>query len=84
MLGPAHTGFDTHPGLDMIVFGDPPATGRTAPPRTPAPDEPEPTRPAPRTEQKHARRRQERNRNWLRNNLNGIRPPEPDDAPPPY
>ncbi|MFC8279907.1 DUF222 domain-containing protein, partial [Rhodococcoides kroppenstedtii] len=23
VLGPAHTGFDTHPGLDMIVFGDP-------------------------------------------------------------
>ncbi|WP_167323313.1 DUF222 domain-containing protein, partial [Rhodococcoides kroppenstedtii] len=22
VLGPAHTGFDTHPGLDMIVFGD--------------------------------------------------------------
>ncbi|MBY6368730.1 DUF222 domain-containing protein, partial [Rhodococcoides corynebacterioides] len=32
VLGPAHTGFDTHPGLDMIVFGDPPATGRSAPP----------------------------------------------------
>ncbi|WP_074922141.1 DUF222 domain-containing protein [Rhodococcoides kroppenstedtii] len=86
VLGPAYTGFDTHPGLDMIVFGDPPATGSiTSPtPRTPAPDGTEPTRPAPRTEQKHARRRQERNRNRLRNNLNGIRPPEPDDAPPPY
>ncbi|WP_315773172.1 DUF222 domain-containing protein [Rhodococcoides kroppenstedtii] len=77
VLGPAHTGFDTHPGLDMIVFGDPPAT------RPPSPGT-EPTRPAPRTEQKHARRRQERNRNRLRNNLNGIRPPEPDDAPPPF
>ncbi|MFC7959412.1 DUF222 domain-containing protein [Rhodococcoides kroppenstedtii] len=77
VLGPAHTGFDTHPGLDMIVFGDPPAT------RPPSPGT-EPTRPAPRTEQKHARRRQERNRNRLRNNLNGVRPPEPDDAPPPY
>ncbi|MFC8281417.1 HNH endonuclease signature motif containing protein, partial [Rhodococcoides kroppenstedtii] len=42
VLGPAYTGFDTHPGLDMIVFGDPPATGRTARPRTPAPDEPDP------------------------------------------
>ncbi|MBT1192974.1 HNH endonuclease, partial [Rhodococcus kroppenstedtii] len=86
VLGPAHTGFDTHPGLDMIVFGDPPATSRPSSPtpRTPTPDQPEPTRPAPRTEQKHARRRQERNRNRLRNNLNGIRPPEPDDAPPPY
>ncbi|WP_315770935.1 HNH endonuclease signature motif containing protein [Rhodococcoides kroppenstedtii] len=86
VLGPAYTGFDTHPGLDMIVFGDPPATGSiTSPtPRTPTPDEPEPTRPAPRTEQKHARRRQERNRNRLRNNLNGVRPPEPDDAPPPF
>ncbi|SFA51264.1 hypothetical protein SAMN05444374_106215, partial [Rhodococcoides kroppenstedtii] len=69
--------FDTHPGLDMIVFGDPPAT------RPPSPGS-EPTRPAPRTEHKHARRRQERNRNRLRNNLNGIRPPEPDDAPPPF
>ncbi|MGW5267017.1 DUF222 domain-containing protein [Rhodococcus sp. NPDC003994] len=77
VLGPAHTGFDTHPGLDMIVFGDPPAT------RPPSPGS-EPTRPAPRTEQKHARRRQERNRNRLRNNLNGVRPPEPDDAPPPF
>ncbi|MGW5268040.1 DUF222 domain-containing protein [Rhodococcus sp. NPDC003994] len=77
VLGPAHTGFDTHPGLDMIVFGDPPAT------RPPSPGS-EPTRPAPRTEQKHARRRQERNRNRFRNNLNGIRPPEPDDAPPPF
>ncbi len=77
VLGPAYTGFDTHPGLDMIVFGDPPAT------RPPSPGI-EPTRPAPRTEQKHARRRQERNRNRLRNNLNGVRPPEPDDAPPPY
>ncbi|MGW5269630.1 DUF222 domain-containing protein [Rhodococcus sp. NPDC003994] len=86
VLGPAYTGFDTHPGLDMIVFGDPPATGSiTSPtPRTPTPDSTEPTRPAPRTEQKHARRRQERNRNRLRNNLNGVRPPEPDDAPPPY
>ncbi|WP_074922278.1 DUF222 domain-containing protein [Rhodococcoides kroppenstedtii] len=81
VLGPAYTGFDTHPGLDMIVFGDPPATGKNHPP---APGEPEPTRPAPRTEQKHARRRQERNRNRLRNNLNGVRPPEPDDAPPPF
>ncbi|MBY6409716.1 HNH endonuclease, partial [Rhodococcus corynebacterioides] len=68
----------THPGLDMIVFGDPPATGKNHPP------EPEPTRPAPRTEQKHARRRQERNRNRLRNALNGVAPPEPDDAPPPF
>ncbi|MBY6408267.1 DUF222 domain-containing protein, partial [Rhodococcoides corynebacterioides] len=32
VLGPAHTGFDTHPGLDMIVFGDPPATGKNHPP----------------------------------------------------
>ncbi|MFC7957469.1 DUF222 domain-containing protein [Rhodococcoides kroppenstedtii] len=77
VLGPAYTGFDSHPGLDMIVFGDPPAT------RPPSPGT-EPTRPAPRTEQKHARRRQERNRNRLRNNLNGVRPPEPDDAPPPF
>ncbi|WP_169817742.1 HNH endonuclease signature motif containing protein, partial [Rhodococcoides kroppenstedtii] len=48
VLGPAYTGFDTHPGLDMIVFGDPPATGSlTSPtPRTPAPDGTEPTRPA--------------------------------------
>ncbi|MBY6437909.1 DUF222 domain-containing protein, partial [Rhodococcus kroppenstedtii] len=33
VLGPAHTGFDTHPGLDMIVFGDSPAT-RPPPPGT--------------------------------------------------
>ncbi|WP_072681230.1 DUF222 domain-containing protein [Rhodococcoides corynebacterioides] len=86
VLGPAYTGHDTHPGLDMIVFGDPPGAGKKTPPtpRTPTPDEPEPTRPAPRTEQKHARRRQERHRNRLRNNLKGIRPPEPDDAPPPF
>ncbi|MFW0871832.1 DUF222 domain-containing protein [Rhodococcoides corynebacterioides] len=86
VLGPAYTGHDTHPGLDMIVFGDPPGTGKKKPStsRTPTPDESEPTRPAPRTEQKHARRRQERNRNRLRNNLKGIRPPEPDDAPPPF
>ncbi len=86
VLGPAHTGHDTHPGLDMIVFGDPPDTdtNHRPTPRTPTPGESEPTRPAPRTEQKHARRRQERNRNRLRNNLNGVRPPEPDDAPPPF
>ncbi|MFW0872857.1 DUF222 domain-containing protein [Rhodococcoides corynebacterioides] len=86
VLGPAYTGHDTHPGLDMIVFGDPPGAGKEKPstPRTSTPDEPEPTRPAPRTEQKHARRRQERHRNRLRNNLRGIRPPEPDDAPPPF
>ncbi|MGW5269591.1 DUF222 domain-containing protein [Rhodococcus sp. NPDC003994] len=86
VLGPAYTGFDTHPGLDMIVFGDPPTNGKntSSTHRTPKPDSTEPTRPAPRTEQKHARRRQERNRNRLRNNLTGIRPPEPDDAPPPF
>ncbi len=81
VLGPAYTGHDTHPGLDMIVFGDPPGADKKKPS---IPDEPEPTRPAPRTEQKHARRRQERHRNRLRNNLRGIRPPEPDDAPPPF
>ncbi|MGN7133367.1 hypothetical protein ACTHQY_08850, partial [Rhodococcoides corynebacterioides] len=83
VLGPAYTGHDTHPGLDMIVFGDPPGAGKKKPSTSGEP-EPEPTRPAPRTEQKHARRRQERNRNRLRNNLRGIRPPEPDDAPPPF
>ncbi|WP_261767246.1 13E12 repeat family protein [Rhodococcoides corynebacterioides] len=83
VLGPAYTGHDTHPGLDMIVFGDPPGAG-TKKPSTSGEPEPEPTRPAPRTEQKHARRRQERHRNRLRNNLRGIRPPEPDDAPPPF
>ncbi len=81
VLGPAYTGHDTHPGLDMIVFGDPPGAGTKKPSTS---GEPEPTRPAPRTEQKHARRRQERHRNRLRNNLRGIRPPEPDDAPPPF
>ncbi|MBY6368537.1 DUF222 domain-containing protein, partial [Rhodococcoides corynebacterioides] len=44
VLGPAHTGFDTHPGLDMIVFGDPPASGTNK-----QSGEREPTRPAPRT-----------------------------------
>ncbi|MFW0871719.1 DUF222 domain-containing protein [Rhodococcoides corynebacterioides] len=83
VLGPAYTGHDTHPGLDMIVFGDPPGAGKKKPSTSGEP-EPEPTRPAPRTEQKHARRRQERHRNRLRNNLRGIRPPEPDDAPPPF
>ncbi|MBY6315421.1 HNH endonuclease signature motif containing protein, partial [Rhodococcoides kroppenstedtii] len=54
VLGPAYTGHDTHPGLDMIVFGDPPGAGKKTPPtpRTSTPGEPEPTRPAPRTEQK--------------------------------
>ncbi|MGN7132116.1 hypothetical protein ACTHQY_02460, partial [Rhodococcoides corynebacterioides] len=86
VLGPAYTGHDTHPGLDMIVFGDPPGTGRkTSPtPRTSTPDDPEPTRPAPRTEQKHARRRQERHRNRLRNALNGVAPPLAEDTPPPF
>ncbi len=84
VLGPADTGFDPHPGLDVVVFGDPPNPKHPPAPRTPKPGEPEPTRPAPRTEQKHARRRQERNRNRLRNNLNRVRPPEADDTPPPY
>ncbi len=70
----------------MIVFGDPPDTDLNHRPtsRTPPPGEPEPTRPAPRTEQKHARRRQERNRNRLRNALNGISPPLAEDTPPPF
>ncbi|WP_072681300.1 DUF222 domain-containing protein [Rhodococcoides corynebacterioides] len=86
VLGPAYTGHDAHPGLDMIVFGDPPDAGKKTPPtpRTPTPGEPEPTRPAPRTEQKHARRRQERNRNRLRNALNGVAPPLAEDTPPPF
>ncbi|MBY6350363.1 DUF222 domain-containing protein [Rhodococcoides corynebacterioides] len=81
VLGPAYTGHDTHPGLDMIVFGDPPGAGKKKPSTS---GESEPTRPAPRTEQKHARRRQERNRNRLRNNLNGVAPPEAEDTPPPF
>ncbi|MFW0872458.1 DUF222 domain-containing protein [Rhodococcoides corynebacterioides] len=83
VLGPAYTGHDTHPGLDMIVFGDPPDAG-TKKPSTSGEPEPEPTRPAPRTEQKHARRRQERNRNRLRNALNGVAPPLAEDTPPPF
>ncbi|MFW0872047.1 DUF222 domain-containing protein [Rhodococcoides corynebacterioides] len=78
VLGPAFTGHDVHPGLDTIVFGDPPD------PSTPRPSRPgltERTRPAPRTEQKHARRRQERNRNRLRN---AIEHHPPDDTPPPF
>ncbi|MBY6351730.1 HNH endonuclease signature motif containing protein [Rhodococcoides corynebacterioides] len=78
VLGPAFTGHDVHPGLDMIVFGDPPDTS------TPRPSRPvltERLRPAPRTEQKHARRRQERNRNRLRN---AIKLHPPDDTPPPF
>ncbi|MBY6437690.1 DUF222 domain-containing protein, partial [Rhodococcus kroppenstedtii] len=44
VLGPAYTGHDTHPGLDMIVFGDPPGAGKKTPPtpRTSTPGEPEP------------------------------------------
>ncbi|MBY6366120.1 HNH endonuclease signature motif containing protein [Rhodococcoides corynebacterioides] len=77
VLGPAFTGHDTHPGLDMIVFGDPPA------PRPPGLTERR--RPAPRTEQKHARRRQERNRNRLRNLGLPATPAEAaDHEPPPF
>ncbi|MDV7197583.1 HNH endonuclease signature motif containing protein, partial [Rhodococcus kroppenstedtii] len=72
VLGPAFTGHDVHPGLDAIVFGDPPETRPSKPGLT------ERTRPAPRTEQKHARRRQERNRNRLRRVI------PPDDTPPPF
>ncbi|MDV7197470.1 DUF222 domain-containing protein [Rhodococcus kroppenstedtii] len=72
VLGPAFTGHDVHPGLDAIAFGDPPETRPSKPGLT------ERTRPAPRTEQKHARRRQERNRNRLRR----VIPPE--DTPPPF
>ncbi|AMY19512.1 MULTISPECIES: HNH endonuclease signature motif containing protein [Nocardiaceae] len=72
VLGPAFTGHDVHPGLDAIVFGDPPETRASKPGLT------ERTRPAPRTEQKHARRRQERNRNRLRRVI------PPDDTPPPF
>ncbi|MDV7197584.1 HNH endonuclease, partial [Rhodococcus kroppenstedtii] len=72
VLGPAFTGHDVHPGLDTIVFSDPPTPGKPPPKPT------ERQRPAPRTEQKHARRRQERNRNRLRRVL------PPDDTPPPF
>nr|WP_315774482.1 DUF222 domain-containing protein [Rhodococcus kroppenstedtii] len=72
VLGPAFTGHDVHPGLDAIVFGDPPTPGKPPPKPT------ERQRPAPRTEQKHARRRQERGRNRLRRVL------PPDDTPPPF
>ncbi|MFW0873829.1 DUF222 domain-containing protein [Rhodococcoides corynebacterioides] len=78
VLGPAFTGHDVHPGLDCIVFGDPPDTSTPRPPR---PGLTERTRPAPRTEQKHARRRQERNRNRLRNAMK-LHPP--DDTSPPF
>ncbi|MFC8279772.1 HNH endonuclease, partial [Rhodococcoides kroppenstedtii] len=74
VLGPAFTGHDVHPGLDAIVFGDPPTENGHRPRPTPV----ERLRPAPRTEQKHARRRQERNRNRLRRVL------PPDDTPPPF
>ncbi|AMY19673.1 HNH endonuclease signature motif containing protein [Rhodococcoides kroppenstedtii] len=53
VLGPAFTGHDIHPGLDAIVFGDPPTENGHRPRPTPV----ERLRPAPRTEQKHARRR---------------------------
>ncbi|SFA59524.1 hypothetical protein SAMN05444374_1142 [Rhodococcoides kroppenstedtii] len=76
VLGPAFTGHDIHPGLDAIVFGDPPIAGTPKPPPKRAPAERQ--RPAPRTEQKHARRRQERNRNRLRRVIT------PDDTPPPF
>ncbi|MGN7133634.1 DUF222 domain-containing protein [Rhodococcoides corynebacterioides] len=78
VLGPAFTGHDVHPGLDTIVFGDPPDMSTPRPPR---PGLTERLRPAPRTEQKHARRRQERNRNRLRN---AIENHPPDDTPPPF
>ncbi|MFW0871927.1 DUF222 domain-containing protein [Rhodococcoides corynebacterioides] len=78
VLGPAFTGHDVHPGLDTIVFGDPPDTSTPRPPR---PGLTERLRPAPRTEQKHARRRQERSRNRLRNAMK-LHPP--DDTPPPF
>ncbi|MGW5267484.1 DUF222 domain-containing protein [Rhodococcus sp. NPDC003994] len=77
VLGPAFTGHDVHPGLDAIVFGDPPTETGHRPRPTPA----ERFRPAPRTEQKHARRRQERNRNRLRN---AMKHHPPDDTPPPF
>ncbi|WP_167323685.1 HNH endonuclease signature motif containing protein, partial [Rhodococcoides kroppenstedtii] len=76
VLGPAFTGHDVHPGLDTIVFDDPPAAGTPKPPPKRAPAERQ--RRAPRTEQKHARRRQERNRNRLRRVI------PPDDTPPPF
>ncbi|WP_169846839.1 HNH endonuclease signature motif containing protein [Rhodococcoides corynebacterioides] len=78
VLGPAFTGHDVHPGLDMIVFGAPPDPSTARPSR---PVLTERLRPAPRTEQKHARRRQERNRNRLRNAMK-LHPP--DDTPPPF
>ncbi|MBY6348874.1 HNH endonuclease signature motif containing protein [Rhodococcoides corynebacterioides] len=82
VLGPAFTGHDVHPGLDTIVFGDPPDTSTPRPPR---PGLTERTRPAPRTEQKHARRRQERNRNRLRNLGLPATPAEAADyEPPPF
>ncbi|MBT1193562.1 HNH endonuclease, partial [Rhodococcus kroppenstedtii] len=77
VLGPAFTGHDVHPGLDAIVFGDPPTENGHRPRPTPA----ERFRPAPRTEQKHVRRRQERNRNRLRN---AMKHHPPDDTPPPF
>ncbi|WP_248846156.1 HNH endonuclease signature motif containing protein, partial [Rhodococcoides corynebacterioides] len=46
VLGPAFTGHDVHPGLDTIVFGDPPDTSMPRPSR---PVLTERTRPAPRT-----------------------------------
>ncbi|AMY19119.1 HNH endonuclease signature motif containing protein [Rhodococcoides kroppenstedtii] len=77
VLGPAFTGHDVHPGLDTIVFGDPPA------PRPPGLTERR--RPAPRSEEKHARRRQERNRNRLRNLGLPATPAEAADyEPPPF
>ncbi|MBY6361719.1 HNH endonuclease signature motif containing protein [Rhodococcoides corynebacterioides] len=82
VLGPAFTGHDVHPGLDTIVFGDLPDTSTPRPPR---PGLTERTRPAPRTEQKHARRRQERNRNRLRNLGLPATPAEAADyEPPPF
>ncbi|MFW0871528.1 DUF222 domain-containing protein [Rhodococcoides corynebacterioides] len=82
VLGPAFTGHDVHPGLDTIVFGDPPDPSTPRPPR---PGLTERTRPAPRTEQKHARRRQERNRNRLRNLGLPATPAEAADyEPPPF
>ncbi|KIQ19203.1 hypothetical protein RU01_05810, partial [Rhodococcus sp. MEB064] len=68
--GPAHNGYDIHPGLADVTFDtpDPPPS----PPRTP------PSRRRTRLADKHARRRTERNRNRRAREFADT------DAPPPF
>ncbi|MBM7416220.1 MULTISPECIES: DUF222 domain-containing protein [Nocardiaceae] len=69
--GPAHNGYDIHPGLADVTF-DTPDPPPPSPPRTP------PSRRRTRLADKHARRRNERNRNRRARELADT------DDPPPF